>query len=117
VYDQTTCTAFPGSSGGGVFLEDGRYYGMVVRGAGETFNLIVPQRRLLSWAKKVKVEFALNHDVKCPACDDELKTLPIEDESPGGAHRQQAEKQPVSRQTSFLIYTTPEKLNMPANKE
>ena len=43
-FDQTTVTAFPGSSGGGVFLEDGRYMGMLVRGAGEGFNLVVPVR-------------------------------------------------------------------------
>ena len=46
VFDQTTVTAFPGSSGGGVFLTDGKYVGMLVRGAGETFNLIVPVRRM-----------------------------------------------------------------------
>ena len=58
VFDQTTVTAFPGSSGGGVFLSErsgdkaGQYMGMLVRGAGETFNLIVPVRRMRSWAAK-----------------------------------------------------------------
>ena len=52
VFDQTTVTAFPGSSGGGVFLSErsgdkaGQYMGMLVRGAGETFNLVVPIRRM-----------------------------------------------------------------------
>jgi hypothetical protein len=89
VYDQTTVAAFPGSSGGGVYLEDGRYVGMVVRGAGETFNLIVPQRRLAKWAKKVGVEFAIDDNVAVP-CDENLKKFPIEDSAPGGAFRQDA---------------------------
>lgn len=84
VYDQTTVAAFPGSSGGGVYMEDGRYVGMVVRGAGETFNLIVPQRRLAKYAKKVGVEFTINP--ACPCCKPEdIKKQPIEDESPGGS--------------------------------
>ena len=41
VFDQTTVTAFPGSSGGGVYLKsNANYIGMLVRGAGEGFNLI-----------------------------------------------------------------------------
>ena len=54
VFDQTSCPGFPGSSGGGVFLSErnkgheGHYVGMLVRGAGETFNLIVPVRRKMS---------------------------------------------------------------------
>ena len=78
VYDQTTVTAFPGSSGGGVYLTDGRYVGMLVRGAGEGFNLIVPVRRMRSWAKKAKMEWALDPRVKMPT-DEEMKKLPIED--------------------------------------
>lgn len=78
VYDQTTCTAFPGSSGGGVFLKDGRYVGMLVRGSGETFNLIVPVRRILPWAKKVGVDFTLDETLGVPSYD-ELKKRPIED--------------------------------------
>ena len=47
VFDQTTVTAFPGSSGGGVYLKsNANYIGMLVRGAGEGFNLIVPVRRM-----------------------------------------------------------------------
>ena len=60
VYDQTSCTAFPGSSGGGVFTEDGRYMGMVVRGAGEGFNFIVPVRRIATWAKRVNAPWLLD---------------------------------------------------------
>lgn len=95
VYDQTTCAAFPGSSGGGVYLEDGRYMGMIVRGAGETFNLIVPQRRIAKWAKKVGVEFALDDNVPVPS-DDDLKKHPIEDSAAGGSFRHDAAKAPTA---------------------
>jgi hypothetical protein len=79
VFDQTTCTAFPGSSGGPVVLkDDGRYVGMLVRGAGEGFNLIVPVRRMHEWAKKQGVEFTLDTDLPIPT-DDELRKLPIDD--------------------------------------
>jgi hypothetical protein len=79
VFDQTTVTAFPGSSGGGVYkADDGRYVGMLVRGAGEQFNFIVPIRRMRAWAKQADVEWALDPSVKMPS-DDALKNLPIED--------------------------------------
>ena len=78
VYDQTTVTAFPGSSGGGVYLEDGRYVGMLVRGAGEGFNLIVPARRMRNWAERAGVSWALDPEVKMPS-EEKLKAMPIED--------------------------------------
>lgn len=74
VFDQTSAAAFPGSSGGGVFLKDGRYVGMIVRGAGETYNLIVPIRRIATWAKRVKIEFILDAS---PVVSDSL--APLED--------------------------------------
>lgn len=78
VYDQTTVAAFPGSSGGGVYLKDGRMMGMLVRGAGETFNLIVPVRRLHKWAKDANVEWAVDDKVEMPT-QEELDKLPVED--------------------------------------
>tara|TARA_B100000700_G_C14985718_1_gene828730 strand:- start:485 stop:1477 length:993 start_codon:yes stop_codon:yes gene_type:complete len=78
VYDQTTVTAFPGSSGGGVYLEDGSYVGMLVRGAGEGFNLIVPTRRMKDWATRAGILWALDPDVKMPS-EEELKKIPVED--------------------------------------
>ena len=80
VFDQTTCTAFPGSSGGGVYLKsDARYVGMLVRGAGEGFNLIVPVRRMRDYAEKNKIMWALDRDVAMPT-EDELKKMPVEHE-------------------------------------
>ena len=77
-YDQTTVTAFPGSSGGGVFLTDGKYVGMLVRGAGEGFNLIVPIRRMVSWAEKNDILWALDPGVEMPSLDD-IDEIPVED--------------------------------------
>lgn len=100
VYDQTTCAAFPGSSGGGVFLKDGRYMGMIVRGAGETFNLCVPIRRMHGWAKKVGVDFTMDPSVKVPT-DEELRKFPVEDvsASQGRSHASAADR----RSFKFLI--------------
>lgn len=78
VFDQTTVTAFPGSSGGGVYLEDGRLVGLVLRGAGETFNLIGPVRRLHEWSKAAQVDWAVDPKVKMPT-EEELKKIPVED--------------------------------------
>lgn len=70
LFDQTTVTAFPGSSGGGVFTTDGRYVGMLVRGAGETFNLIVPVRRMRKWAEKENLLWAMDPSAKAPSLDE-----------------------------------------------
>lgn len=78
VYDQTTVAAFPGSSGGGVYDGKGKYVGMVVRGAGETFNLIVPIRRLKAWTERNGIQWALDHSLPVPS-EEELKKLPADD--------------------------------------
>ena len=80
IFDQTTVTAFPGSSGGGVYLKsDARYIGMLVRGAGEGFNLIVPVRRMADYCERHKIMWALNPEVKMPS-EGELKKMPVEHE-------------------------------------
>ena len=78
VFDQTTVTAFPGSSGGGVYLKsNANYIGMLVRGAGEGFNLIVPVRRMQDYCEKHKIMWALDPTVAMPD-EDDLKKMPIE---------------------------------------
>jgi hypothetical protein len=80
-YDQSTATAFPGSSGGGIYLKNdypGAYCGMLVRGAGEGFNLFVPIRRLVAWAKKAEVMWAVDDNVAMPD-EEELKKVRVED--------------------------------------
>jgi len=79
IFDQSTVTAFPGSSGGGVFLKsNGQYIGMLVRGAGEQFNFIVPVRRLRAWAKRANIEWAIDSSIPLPSAA-VLAKLPIED--------------------------------------
>lgn len=77
LFDQTTVTAFPGSSGGGVFSTDGSYVGMLVRGAGETFNLIVPVRRMKKWAEKENLLWAMDLNSKAPTLD-EIDKISVE---------------------------------------
>ncbi len=105
IFDQTTVAAFPGSSGGGVYLDNGAYIGMVVRGAGETFNLIVPIRRLKDWAKKAKVEWALNDNVPLPT-NEELMKLPIEDVGKDWLNKalDAAGRKPYIEKNKFLLH-------------
>ena len=104
-FDQTTCTAFPGSSGGGVFLKhDGqaRYVGMLVRGAGEGFNLIVPARRMIDYCQKNKIMWALDANVEMPA-EDELKKMPIENTPKEKDEAKSAEKEAAKKMFPFML--------------
>lgn len=86
IYDQTTATSFPGSSGGIVCLKsDGSYVGMLVMGAGEGFGLIVPVRRMKKWSHAVGVDFALDPAKEIPT-DEVLFSKPIEDSGAGGGN-------------------------------
>lgn len=91
VFDQTTVTAFPGSSGGGVFLANsGQYIGMLVRGAGETFNFVVPIRRMKNYAERAGVLWALDPKVPVPAYEEIMK-LNIEGVAGGKVEMKKAE--------------------------
>ena len=65
-FDQTSCMSYPGSSGGGIYTCDGRYIGMLVRGAGPGLNMIVPMRRIHAWAAKMGVLWAIDPSVPVP---------------------------------------------------
>jgi S1-C subfamily serine protease len=110
VFDQTTVTAFPGSSGGGVFLQDGKYVGMLVRGSGETFNLIVPVRRMLKWTKKRSIEWAIDTSKPMPTIAEINK---IEPEDAELDHKEANGSK--SALFPFLIRTSP-KLKAESNK-
>jgi Trypsin-like peptidase domain len=108
VYDQSTCAAFPGSSGGGLYREsDGKYVGMIVRGAGETFNLYVPMRRIQEWAKRVNCEWVLDDTVPVPD-GRTIKNTPVEEV--GGRENSDPSGKPYSdgddKDFPFLIKKT-----------
>ena len=109
VFDQTTVAAFPGSSGGGVYLKsDARYVGMLVRGAGETFNLIVPVRRMVDWAKKNDIMWALDAKAKMPT-NEELAKMPVEDVgadfSEGNEDKKRKKRDNTKKSYPFLLRT------------
>ena len=111
VFDQTTCTAFPGSSGGGVYLKsDASYVGMLVRGAGEGFNLIVPVRRMKDYCEKHKIMWALNPKLEMPS-EDEIKKMPIENE-PKEKEEDSEETKAAKKQFPFQLKVTPRNVNL-----
>ena len=116
VFDQTTCTAFPGSSGGGVYLKsDARYVGMLVRGAGEGFNLIVPVRRMAEYCAEHKIMWALDPKVTMPTRD-ELKKLPIE-HAPKEEEKETDEKAAAKKMFPYMLKVTYPKVIIIKEKE
>lgn len=78
IFDRTTITAYPGSSGGGVFLKDsGEYVGMLTRIIQPNYNLIVPIRRIKEWTSKNKIDWVLDSTKPLPK-DEELAKIPVE---------------------------------------
>jgi hypothetical protein len=115
VFDQTSAPAFPGSSGGGMFLaNNGEYIGCLTRGAGETFNLIVPIRRIKEWAKKHQVEFLFDPASK----PDESKIL-LEGLEPDSSVSSYMNRDWKEWKTRFLYATPiqPEKPKAPSQEE
>ncbi len=106
IFDQTTCVAFPGSSGGGVFLkgeDNARYVGMLVRGAGEGFNLIVPVRRMVEYCEKHKIMWAIDEKVAMPS-EEDLKKMPIENTPKEKKESEEEEKKEATKKEfPFMI--------------
>ena len=112
IFDQTTCTAFPGSSGGGVFLKHGsgsdtnsRYVGMLVRGAGEGFNLIVPVRRMIDYCEQHKIMWALDAKVPMPT-EEELKKMSVENEPKPKEEVDDAKTEATKKMFPFMLRVT-----------
>jgi hypothetical protein len=81
VFDQVTAVAFPGSSGGGMFLKaNGEYVGMLTQGVMQLqgFNFIVPVRRIHAFAKAAKIEWAIDPTAKMPTLA-EIEAIPVEE--------------------------------------
>jgi hypothetical protein len=114
IFDQTSCPGFPGSSGGGIFLSErskgneGRYVGMLVRGAGETFNLIIPVRRMREYAKRSGVIWAIDENSKVPSYSD-IISLPIEGTIKGQKGDTKSKAPENKSEFPFLFRKSPEK--------
>ena len=81
VFDQVTAVAFPGSSGGGMYLKaDGTYIGMLTQGVQKLqgFNFIVPVRRIHEFAKTSKIGWAIDPAVTLPGLK-EIEAMGVED--------------------------------------
>lgn len=78
VYDQSSLIVYPGSSGGGVFNENQKCVGLVMRMRGAGLNYIAPIRRMQEWAKEEGIEWALNSSKPMPSAE-ELKKIPLLD--------------------------------------
>ncbi len=64
--DQTTVMAYPGSSGGGVWIRaTGELYGVLVMGIGPGINFIVPARHIRAWAKRNGVSWIVGWEEPC----------------------------------------------------
>lgn len=66
VFDQTSAPALPGSSGGGVFLEDGRVIGIFARQSSPALSFYIPLRRIKAWAEENNLMWALDPSVPMP---------------------------------------------------
>jgi S1-C subfamily serine protease len=70
-FDQTTVMGYPGSSGGAVFnLETGEVAGLLVRGIGPGLNFIVPTRRIIEFAEKADLRWAIDPTAKMPSLEE-----------------------------------------------
>lgn len=74
-FDQVSCSAFPGSSGGGVWLTDSTCIGLLDEQQAETFNYVIPARRIHAWAKRIGAEFIFEGNVP-----DDFSSGPIEEQ-------------------------------------
>lgn len=78
-FDQVSCTAFPGSSGGGVFRGDGenkgKCIGLLSRQRAETFNYIIPARRMFLFCEDNHLMWTIDKNSTMPYLNDFNKIL------------------------------------------
>lgn len=77
-YDQTTMPIFPGSSGAGVFLSNGKCVGFAIAIKHPSLNFILPIRKVKEWAIRENVLWALDENYPMPT-DIELMFMPATD--------------------------------------
>lgn len=59
VYDQTTCPTYVGTSGGGIYNEEGKLVGISVIFIQPAYSLIIPVSTVKEWLRKEHLEFLL----------------------------------------------------------
>ena len=79
---------------------------MLVRGAGEGFNLIVPVRRMIDYCEKHKMMWALDPSVKMPT-EDELMKMPVEHEPKDQEEDEPADHPDAEKMFPFMLRVTP----------
>jgi S1-C subfamily serine protease len=81
LFDLSNIDISPGSSGGGLFLVDGKdsgkYCGMVVRGGENSFCIFTPIRRIYNWAKTNNLDWILDERIVTPTLK-EINKISIE---------------------------------------
>jgi len=75
----------------------------LVRGAGETFNLIVPVRRMRKWATSQDILWALDETLEVPSYDDIVK-IPVENKP------SEYKTSPTADSKKFPVLLPPESL-------
>lgn len=96
IYDQLTCPALPGSSGGMVTLESsGELIGVLTLGlqGTDTFHYCVPVRRIKEWATEIKCTWLLDPKEKTPS-EEEIGKITLELAPPGFSGKQHATAKP-----------------------
>ena len=79
---------------------------MIVRGAGEGFNLMVPIRRMKRWAEEHDIMWALDPTLKVPSLDD-IKALPVESTGDNEEDEDDDKSFRGDRDFPYLIRITP----------
>jgi len=78
LFDQVNIAAYPGSSGGGIFVEDGRCVGLVLLLRAPAVVFIVPAREIEIWSLKAGCRWLTNPSVKVDT--DKLSKWPVEND-------------------------------------
>ena len=93
---------------------------MLVRGAGEGFNLIVPVRRMRDYCEEHKIMWAMDPTKKMPT-EAELKKMPIENEPKESSTKKSdieeaadAEDAEEGKEFPFMIRIYPKKIVKPS---
>lgn len=83
-FDQVTVSAVYGCSGGGIFLNDGKYCGMLtkviqIKGVPlPSIGYMVPIRRMKVWAEESNLKWLIDSSVESPSLE-EIKQMSVED--------------------------------------